>query len=584
MTTEEEFYRLHKLLASGKINENEYLDTTGFRSMQGGTYSRNLPWADQPVVETDKTWGETVFDPMFGWLPDSVENTVRSPITPFGKTELLMDGAEKVWDGLKWVWNNTIGKWVGPEGQKMEPTLEEQQAIEAQIPSQPNAGAIADQQSVNDAFANMVANVDPSQYVIEGGMPDIDLLMSGVSDLPYGNTWDYVGNGEYNVVPDNSAAQTFANPNVYTDYFADQMINQNPGMSMVDVANNLNNDFVNSGMLSGGEYADDIQTFLGGNDPQAIADPTVLADRVASSNPFEPIVPVNTIESLQANSNNTFVTPEVPSTTTTPSVTPATGDTSGTTGGTTDMPTETYDIGELYDEEGLYTIPPPVMFPDIPSAEGVLSGIEQPGWLGYDIPDINSILPSVDWWNNMSPEVMAGIRAPYEEGSDRLMERLNSIGGLGSQRAGVSGQGAAGLGEYWADADKNIGLQAWEMTYPQLAMDWQAGLDRNITEYGYNQGLADKLYDQRLTESMYDYDNLTKGYLSNYNTMNNYRNDLLQRNMYPWSILPGMLGGSVGDTVVSNQSSSTSNALNSLGNYYLMGQMMNDDDQNYWWI
>ena len=244
------------------------------------------------------------------------------------------------------------------------------------------------------------------------------------------------------------------------------------------------------------------------------------------------------------------------------------GNTNNTTNTTT---TSGGTMGNLYD------IPDPIQYPNLPSAEGVLSGIEQPGYIGYDIPDITSMMPTGDWFTSLSPEVMAGIWSPYEEGSRQLQEQLNAIGGLGNQVAGVSGQGAAGLGKYWADATNDVGLQAWNMISPALQTGWNAELTRNIGESDYLQSLADQLYQLKQNEATSDYEGSLETLRGNYNAMSDYRGDVLNQNMMPYQLLTGMLGGSYPDTVVSNNSSTGQNLLSGAGAGLAMYGLNNDN-------
>lgn len=262
---------------------------------------------------------------------------------------------------------------------------------------------------------------------------------------------------------------------------------------------------------------------------------------------------------------------------------------------------------------GLYDIPPAVRYPELASSQGVLSGIEQPGYVGYDIPtydikgytpgtyevpDISSMMPTADWYNNIAPEVMAGIRAPYEAGSERLREQLNAIGGLGNQSTGVSGQGASGIGEYWAQATPQIGMSAWNMVSPALQAGWQADLSKGIydanagttasqyltglenqrnvwgaqnellrsqTEADYLQNLADTQYGLRQQENQKDYESLLEQQRGDYQAMQNYRNEILGANQMPWSLLPGLLGGSYPSTGFYNSSGGGTNWLGGIG-------------------
>jgi hypothetical protein len=138
--------------------------------------------------------------------------------------------------------------------------------------------------------------------------------------------------------------------------------------------------------------------------------------------------------------------------------------------------------------------------PTAPSMTGVLTGQSM-----YDIPSTSSMMPSTDWYNSMSPEVKAGVWAPYEEGANALQERLGSIGGLGNQRGGVSGSGAAGLGQYYAQAAPQAAMSLWNMSQPAMQAGWNAQLGQNIMSYQQGQTEAQTNYQNLLNQQQSDY-------------------------------------------------------------------------------
>ena len=147
--------------------------------------------------------------------------------------------------------------------------------------------------------------------------------------------------------------------------------------------------------------------------------------------------------------------------------------------------------------QGNYGIP---TAPTAPSMSGVLTG--QPM---YDIPSTSSMMPSTDWYNSMSPEVKAGVWAPYQEGANALQEQLGSIGGMGNQRGGVSGSGAAGLGSYYAKAAPQAAMSLWNMSQPAMQAGWNAQLGQNIAGYQQGQTEAQTNYSNILNQQQQDY-------------------------------------------------------------------------------
>jgi hypothetical protein len=108
----------------------------------------------------------------------------------------------------------------------------------------------------------------------------------------------------------------------------------------------------------------------------------------------------------------------------------------------------------------------------------------------WDTP--GPVLPTQEWYQGIAPEVKAGIWAPYQEAAQQLGETFGSRGQQGSARGGPTGAYGAAMGSFAADASKDVGLQAWGMTSPQMM---------------------------------------------------EYRNQLLQAQQAPWSMFPSYLGG-----------------------------------------
>jgi hypothetical protein len=123
-----------------------------------------------------------------------------------------------------------------------------------------------------------------------------------------------------------------------------------------------------------------------------------------------------------------------------------------------------------------------------PSMSGVLTS--QPM---YDIPDPSSAMPTANWFNNLAPEIKAGLYAPYAEAGRGLMEAMGSRGQLGSQKAGMSAASGQAMGELAGQAAKNVGLSAWQMTSPMAMNAWGADLARN--QQAYNVGQQERMAD-----------------------------------------------------------------------------------------
>ena len=112
----------------------------------------------------------------------------------------------------------------------------------------------------------------------------------------------------------------------------------------------------------------------------------------------------------------------------------------------------------------------------------------------YDLPDATMLQPTKDWYENLSPEVMEGIRAPYEDQGMQLMETMGFKGMGGSPRGGMSGSSGVAAGTFAEEASRNIGMQAWQMTAPGAQMQYGAELQRNMAPWQAAQAQASGTY------------------------------------------------------------------------------------------
>lgn len=139
-------------------------------------------------------------------------------------------------------------------------------------------------------------------------------------------------------------------------------------------------------------------------------------------------------------------------------------------------------------------------------------------------PDIMSPLTA---YNFVAPQVQAGLWQPYQEAERRLLDVLQSRGQLGAPGAGVSGAAAAGLGEFYSQAARDIGLGTYQMSLPFTQMAQQP-----LSQYwGAQTGQLGDIWQAEL-----------------------------QRQMMPWQMLPGLLGGSY-PTGIAQQGNSLASAL-----------------------
>jgi hypothetical protein len=128
----------------------------------------------------------------------------------------------------------------------------------------------------------------------------------------------------------------------------------------------------------------------------------------------------------------------------------------------------------------LYNLP--ANYPTAPTAPDLskyIGDIPTQYAMGWHTPNLkvaeyNAVVPTKDWWSNLTPSIKQGIMQPFEEGSERLREQLNKVGQLGSARGGVSGVGATGMSNYWADAMPKASLTGWQQYAPGMMAKSQA--------------------------------------------------------------------------------------------------------------
>ena len=167
-------------------------------------------------------------------------------------------------------------------------------------------------------------------------------------------------------------------------------------------------------------------------------------------------------------------------------------------------------------QQPLWDIPP------APSAAGVATDVPM-----YDTPDVSSIQPTKQWWESLSPDVKAGAWQPYLEGAQQLAEMLGSYG-QGSQMGGASGSMQAGLGQFFSDASQQVGQDLWKMSSPGA-----------FTDYGAQAQQMMLPYQQAIQERQTDY-----------GTSMNMWQQGQQQAALPFSILPGLMGGTYSNPVV----------------------------------
>ena len=131
-----------------------------------------------------------------------------------------------------------------------------------------------------------------------------------------------------------------------------------------------------------------------------------------------------------------------------------------------------------------------------------------------------------------------------------MAEYMGAQGQLGTGQAGYTGAFGSALGNYEADVANQVGLQAWNMVSPAYYTGYQSELGRNIADYGTRaqQGMAG--YESELQRNILDYMNRNQQRAQDYTGAQNTWQAQLQQNMLPYSLLPGMLGGTYSSPVI----------------------------------
>lgn len=102
----------------------------------------------------------------------------------------------------------------------------------------------------------------------------------------------------------------------------------------------------------------------------------------------------------------------------------------------------------------------------------------------WEIPDISSMMPGKNWWEDLDPNIKAGIREPYKDASKQMLEVMGAKGQVGSASSPYSGSSQTATGKFWEDAAGGMAQQGWGMVSPALQQGWGAQLAQNQGQYG----------------------------------------------------------------------------------------------------
>jgi len=152
----------------------------------------------------------------------------------------------------------------------------------------------------------------------------------------------------------------------------------------------------------------------------------------------------------------------------------------------------------------------------------------------YNVPRSDGLMPTQGWYDNLSSEVKQGLWEPWNDAANQLQMNMGVQGQLGSPRAGYSGAAGTGLGQLYADAGQQVGMQAWQMTQPGQQAMWQANLGRNIAGYEADMNQYQNNYQRQVEAWQYPFGILPGAASGSYPT------GVITQNGNPWA---GAMGG-----------------------------------------
>lgn len=103
----------------------------------------------------------------------------------------------------------------------------------------------------------------------------------------------------------------------------------------------------------------------------------------------------------------------------------------------------------------------------------------------YGLPSAQGLQPTQQWYQGISPDVRAGIQAPYNDVYSQMMQTMRGPGSTGPESTRVfSGPAEEAAAQSFSErAGQNIGMHAWGMTAPGLREQYRAEVGRNVAAY-----------------------------------------------------------------------------------------------------
>lgn len=251
----------------------------------------------------------------------------------------------------------------------------------------------------------------------------------------------------------------------------------------------------------------------------------------------------------------------------------------------------------------LYDIPKYPGAPKMPSAQGMLSDEKMYAVPHYNVgtydvgkyntPSVGKMMPSKGWIDRLDPGIKEGLWAPFQEANKQMVESMGDSAGAAS--GGWTGAGGVAQGQFWEDAGKDFGTQAWGMVSPALQRGWEAelgrsrdiweaelGKDRDIwganlqkRQWDTQQQLQKRMqdYKNRLDENRMDYSNWMTKLGQDYAGQQRMWETELNRNTAPFSLVPSYYGAASSSPFYATpqQPSPWGTAIGSIAGYVLGG-------------
>jgi hypothetical protein len=146
---------------------------------------------------------------------------------------------------------------------------------------------------------------------------------------------------------------------------------------------------------------------------------------------------------------------------------------------------------------------------------------------------------------------------PWNEAANQMQMNMGMQGQLGSPRGRYSGAAQTALGQLYADAGQQVGMQAWNMIQPGEQAMYNAELARNMTAYQSSLIPWQQNYQRQVEAWQYPF-GITPGMVTG-----NYPSGIVTQQGNPWAgaAAGGMQGAMMGANWFNQNVQPTQNSL-----------------------